>query len=264
MSIENDWHEIEARPVPGIWARPLLVAGPHAGVGTLNSRIPSGKRLFDVALAMILLVPTSVVMVVVAAVLLVAQGRPILFVQWRMNSPTRAFPLIKFRTMNDAPSEFSVTGADQHWRITRLGHFLRRTRIDELPQLFNILRGHMSFVGPRPPTPELVQAEPAVFAEVLAIRPGVTGLATLLYHRHEHHILKHCRSARKTRAVYLRRCLPTKARIDLIYRRHRTIGMDLWIIFATVCTVVIHPDRPFRRSYRLDRSARRAAKGSRG
>lgn len=246
--------------MPRILARPVMLRGPHGVARGIEARLPSGKRLFDLGLALILLVPFSIVMLVVAGILLIAQGRPILFVQWRMNTPERAFPLIKFRTMTDAPSDFCVTGADQHWRITRLGHFLRRTRIDELPQLFNILRGHMSFVGPRPPTPELVFAQPETFAAVLRDRPGVTGLATLIYHRHEYHILKTCRSAQETRATYLRRCLPAKAQIDLIYQRSRTIGMDLWIIFATICTVVLYPDRRVRRGYRL----RRLSKGSRG
>ena len=217
------------------------------------------KRAFDIGLALLLLVPLGGVMLAVAGVLLVAQGRPVLFVQWRMCTPTRAFPLVKFRTMVNAETEFGVTGADQNWRITPLGHFLRRSRLDELPQLWNILCGHMSFVGPRPPMPELVQAEPEIFARVLRNRPGVTGLATLLYHRHEHRILRKCHSAEETRAVYLRRCLPAKARIDMIYQQYRTPGLDLWILASTIRSVVLHPGRRFRRTYRF----RRSAKGSR-
>lgn len=260
MTIEHDWHDIEARPVPRVLARSLVIFAPHPVATTHRSRTPTGKRLFDITLATILLIPASIIMLVVAMVLLVAQGRPILFVQWRMKTPDRAFPLIKFRTMVNAPSDFCVTGADQHWRITRLGHFLRRTRIDELPQLFNILRGHMGFVGPRPPTPELVRAAPCAFAAVLRCRPGVTGLATLLYHRREYRILRTCRDASETRDTYLRRCLPTKARIDLIYQRNRTFGMDLWILVATIKSVVLHPERPWRRTYRL----RGSRKGSCG
>lgn len=258
--IEQDWTRIQAQHVPRILARSLALPAP-VGVALPETRgVPRGKRAFDIVLALLLLVPLSLVMLVVAGLLLVVQGRPILFVQWRMCTPTDAFPLIKFRTMTDAPSDFCVTGADQHWRITPLGHFLRRTRLDELPQLFNILRGHMSFVGPRPPTPELVRAAPRVFARVLQDRPGVTGLATLLYHRHEYRILKDCRSAEETRAVYLRRCLPAKAEIDLIYQRCRSLGLDLWIMLATIRSVVLQFDRPQRRRYRL----RAGAKGSRG
>lgn len=275
MSVEQDWNRLRAEHVPHPLGRPVVWPGAVRRVAAGHAEqeaMPPGKRAFDIVFSLILLVPLGVVMAVVAAVLLVAQGRPVLFVQWRMCSPTRAFPLIKFRTMVEAETEFGVTGADQHWRITPLGHFLRRTRLDELPQLLNILRGHMSFVGPRPPMPELVQAAPEVFAQVLRSRPGVTGLATLIYHRHEYRILRECRTAQETRDTYLRRCLPAKARIDLIYQQYRTLWLDLWIIASTLHTVVLHPERPFRRSYRLlrpagrpaVRSAVRSAKGSRG
>ena len=259
MSIEQDWDRIKADRVPHPFARTLALSSrplPQAEARGMSWR----KRAFDIGLALLLLVPLGVVMLAVAGVLLVAQGRPVLFVQWRMCAPTRAFPLVKFRTMVNAETEFGVTGADQNWRITPLGHFLRRSRLDELPQLWNILCGHMSFVGPRPPMPELVQAEPEIFARVLRNRPGVTGLATLLYHRHEHRILRKCHSAEETRAVYLRRCLPAKARIDMIYQQYRTPGLDLWIIASTIRSVVLHPGRRFRRSYRF----RRPANGSRG
>lgn len=267
VTIEHDWTRIQARHV----ARPLageLRLPPLSDCAEGPSEVSSmtrGKRAFDIVLSLILLVPLSVVMLVVAVILLVVQGRPILFVQWRMCSPTRAFPLIKFRTMVHAKAEFGVTGADQHWRITPLGHFLRRSRLDELPQLFNILRGQMSFVGPRPPAPELVQEAPEVFAKVLRNRPGVTGLATLIYHRHEFKILRRCQTTEETRAVYLRRCLPAKAHIDLIYQRHRTLWLDVWIIMATIRTVILNPSRPLRRRYRLrPASPASSAKGSQG
>lgn len=258
MSIEREWNIIQAQHVARPLARQLVLPADGRRAVT-HARMPASKRAFDVVLALILLIPLAAVMALVALVLLVAQGRPVLFVQWRMCSPTAAFPLIKFRTMVSADTEFGVTGADQHWRITPVGHFLRRTRLDELPQLFNILRGHMSFVGPRPPMPELVQAAPEVFAKVLRSRPGVTGLATLIYHRHEYRILHNCQTAQETRETYLRCCLPTKARIDLIYQKYRTLRLDLWIIAATLYSVVLRPERPFRRNYKL----RRSGKGSR-
>lgn len=217
------------------------------------------KRFFDIGFSLLLLIPLSVVMLVVAIVLLIMQGRPVLFVQWRMCAPTRAFPLIKFRTMITADTEFGVTGVEQHWRITRVGHVLRRTRLDELPQLLNILRGHMSFVGPRPPTPELVRECPEVFAQVLRNRPGVTGLATLTYHRHEYNILHKSDTSETTRCIYLRRCLPTKARIDLIYQQNRTLWLDLWIIWSTIRVILLSSKGPVRRKKRATPRRGRAA-----
>ena len=200
--------------------------------------MPLGKRLFDVVLALILLVPLSLVMLVVAGLLALLEGRPIFYLSERMRAPGEPFDLIKFRTMADVEEDCGATGAHKAWRITRFGNFLRRTRIDELPQLFNILRGDISFVGPRPPLREYVERFPRRYSEVLRTRPGVTGLATLIYHGHEDRMLAQCHTAEATEATYYRRCLPTKLRLDLIYQRRRTMSLDLWIIANTVMTVI--------------------------
>ena len=193
----------------------------------------AGKRLFDIILALILLAPLGVVMGAVALVLLVTQGRPLLYGAERMRAPGRAFTLWKFRTMRPAAADSGVSGGDKADRVTPLGRALRRTRLDEMPQLFNILAGDMSFVGPRPPLRQYVEAFPDLYAEVLRCRPGVTGLASLLYHRHEERLLATCASAEETDRVYRRRCIPAKARLDLIYRERRTLRLDLAILALT-------------------------------
>jgi len=197
------------------------------------------KRAFDIVLALILLVPLSVVMAIVAAVLLVTQGRPLFYVAPRMRAPGEQFNLLKFRTMLREDGDCGATGAHKHWRITRVGRIMRRTRIDELPQLFNILRGDMSFVGPRPPLREYVERFPALYNQVLRNRPGVTGLATMIYHAHEDRIMARCATAAATEDAYYRRCLPTKLRLDLIYQRRRSLRVDLWIIWHTFMTVLV-------------------------
>lgn len=234
MTIQHDW---EAASAPGLTpVRPSIrLADPAVDRG---ARMTLGKRLFDVALALLLLLPLSVVMLVVAGLLAVFEGRPILYVSERMRAPGRPFKLIKFRTMTHVAEDGGATGAHKAWRISRMGRFLRRSRIDELPQLFNILMGDMSFVGPRPPLREYVERFPRRYAEVLRTRPGVTGLATLIYHAHEDRILARCHTAEATEAAYYRRCLPTKLRLDRIYQRRRTLALDLWIIANTVMTVI--------------------------
>ncbi|MCB2116706.1 MAG: sugar transferase [Rhodobacteraceae bacterium] len=192
-----------------------------------------GKRLFDVLLALLLMVPLGALMILVALVLLVAQGRPLLYGAERMRSPDRPFTLWKFRTMRAAAADSGVSGGDKVARVTPLGRVLRRTRLDELPQLFNILAGDMSFVGPRPPLRQYVEAFPDLYAEVLRCRPGVTGLASLIYHRHEERLLAACESAEETDRVYRRRCVPAKARLDLIYRARRSPGLDLAVLALT-------------------------------
>ena len=233
VTIHPDWDKTKAAYLPATSLTWLMDQANAAGVKPL----PRRKRLFDIALAMILLVPLSIVMAVVALVLLLVQGRPIFYAAPRMRSPTETFLHLKFRTMLHQKEDSGVTGAHKNWRITPLGHVLRRTRIDEMPQLFNILRGDMSFVGPRPTIREYVERFPAVYSQVLKNRPGVTGLATLIYHQHEGEILARCRSAEETERAYARRCLPTKLKIDLIYQKNRTMGLDLWIMWQTLLVV---------------------------
>jgi lipopolysaccharide/colanic/teichoic acid biosynthesis glycosyltransferase len=140
--------------------------------------------------------------------------------------------------MRPAAIDSGVSGGDKAARITPAGGFLRRTRLDELPQLFNILKGDMSFVGPRPPLRRYVEACPETYAAVLRSRPGVTGLATLVFHRHEERFLAQCATPEETNRVYLRRCIPRKARLDLIYQRRQSLCLDLWILLRTLRGVV--------------------------
>lgn len=251
MTIHHDWEKTEAHRLATLTAPKMAW---FLGEATADGVVPMpfSKRAFDIGLALLLLVPLSVVMAAVALILLIVQGRPIFYSAQRMRAPGQAFTQLKFRTMLRQDGDFGATGAHKHWRITPIGHFLRRSRIDELPQLFNILRGDMSFVGPRPPLREYVERFPAVYAQVLKSRPGVTGLATLIYHRHEDRILARCKSAEATEAAYYRRCLPAKLKIDLIYQRHRDLKLDLWILWSTTKIVISRRDeRPSRRGRKL-------------
>lgn len=263
MTIHHDWDKTYAQQLSTLTAPKMAWFLREASADVVRP-MPISKRLFDVSLVLILLVPLSLVIATVALILLVVQGRPIFYTAQRMRAPGSAFTQLKFRTMLRQDGDFGATGAHKHWRITPIGHFLRRTRIDELPQLFNILRGDMSFVGPRPPLREYVERFPAVYAQVLKSRPGVTGLATLIYHRHEDRILARCKSAEATEAAYYRRCLPAKLKIDLIYQRHRDLRMDLWILWSTVKIVISRRDeRPRRRKPQPARGDQ-VAKGSLG
>lgn len=245
MTIRQDWDKAEMRGVVGIsdFARDAV---PRLSA----ARMPAGKRLFDITFSLLLLIPLSVVMAIVAVILLLRQGRPILYAAPRMKSPTEQFTQWKFRTMTRDETDSGASGAHKNWRITGIGRVLRRTRADELPQLFNILRGDMSFVGPRPPLREYVERFPLHYALTLQCRPGVTGLATMIYHRHEDRIMAACPTAEATESAYYRRCLPTKLRIDEIYCRRRTLALDLWIIWHTIRTVVSRHDHPVRRRKR--------------
>lgn len=244
MTVYQDWDKIGAeRPVTEADLWELGAGGDHQH-GFYHKH---GKRVLDVALALLLLVLLSLPMLVVAGLLLITQGRPLIYAGRRMRAPGQPFRQYKFRTMILVDRDRGATGAHKHWRITRLGRFLRRTRMDELPQLFNILSGDMSFVGPRPPLPEYVARFPALYARVLQRRPGVTGLATMIYHRHEDRIMAQCDTAEETDRAYYARCLPTKLRIDLIYLRTCAPGLDFWIMWKTVLAVIPGFDRPRRK-----------------
>jgi len=191
------------------------------------------KRMLDITLAMILAVVLAAVVLVAAVLVLLFDGRPVFYGSVRARAPGDNFRLWKLRTMKTDSADAGVTGGDKSQRITRMGGFLRRTRLDEYPQLWNIFKGDISFVGPRPPLPRYVEMFPDLYARVLQSRPGVTGLATLAYHRTEEKLLENCQTAAETEAVYVRRCIPRKARIDLLYAQQRSICSDLKLIIAT-------------------------------
>ena len=196
--------------------------------------MPVWKRLLDILGVVVLAVPLLPVIAVLALVILVTEGRPVFYISERMKTPTKGFQLVKFRTMRTVASDSGVSGGDKSARITGIGAFLRRTRLDEVPQLWNILKGDMSFVGPRPPLRVYVEDYPAIYGPVLRSRPGVTGLATLIYHRHEQRLLDASQSAAETDAIYRRACIPRKARLDLIYQAHQSPCFDIWLMFRTV------------------------------
>lgn len=194
------------------------------------------KRLFDLTLALALGIVLLPLIALVALAILVFDGRPILFGHKRAKAPCETFTLWKFRTMINLrrKKDHGVSGGHKRRRITRLGRFLRHYRLDELPQLWNVIRGDISFVGPRPPDPRYVEMFPEIYGEVLKCRPGITGLATLAYHKTEERLLAQCRTPQQTEEVYTRRCVPRKARLDLIYARNRTLGYDILLILHTI------------------------------
>ncbi len=195
------------------------------------------KRAFDVALVLCLTALLALPVCFVMLALLICQSGPIFYASERMTTPDTPFWLWKFRTMQFSIADSGVSGGDKAVRITPMGHFLRCMRLDEVPQLWNIIRGDMTFVGPRPPLRDYVERFPHLYARVLKCRPGVTGLATLILHEREERLLAACPTAAETDAVYARRCVPVKARIDLIYQQKQTLLLDVWILFLTVLNV---------------------------
>jgi lipopolysaccharide/colanic/teichoic acid biosynthesis glycosyltransferase len=189
------------------------------------------KRGFDIVVsltALILLIPP---MVVAATIIKLDSEGPVFFKQERIGKGFRPFWIYKFRTMrkpaNGNGSQVTV-GNDP--RITRIGWFLRQTKIDELPQLINILRGEMSFVGPRPEVPRYVQLFQQDYREILTVRPGLTDLASLKY-RDEAALLAR---ATNPEEEYTTRVLPDKIELAKDYLRQASLLFDLKIICKTL------------------------------
>ena len=190
----------------------------------------AAHRLVDLTCAAAGLVILIPVLCVLAALIVWHDGRPVFYSQLRVGRRGKLFRIWKFRTMR-AGSEGSLITAAGDRRVTRLGAMLRRCKLDELPQLFNVLKGDMSLVGPRPEVPEYVQMEAPIWQAILQVRPGVTDVATLLY-RDEEKLLA---TASDPNAFYRETVLPAKLVINLGYLRSRSIWRDLRLIFLTIC-----------------------------
>ena len=196
-----------------------------------------GKRIFDLGFITLLMPVLLPVGLMIALLIFFSEGRPVFYVSERMKTPTQAFWLWKFRTMKKADADSGVSGGDKAARITRLGRLLRRTHADEIPQALNVIRGEVSLVGPRPPLRMHVERFPKIYAQVLKSRPGLTGMASFFFNKYEARVLRDCTTAAETDATYVRRCIPRKARLDLIYQKNRSIGLDLWLIWLTAARI---------------------------
>jgi len=186
-------------------------------------------RLFDMVSSAAGLLILTPVLIAIAVLILWNDGPPVLFAQRRVGKQGKPFRIWKFRTMlHDVPGSLITAAGDS--RVTRFGAMLRRHKLDELPQLYNVLRGDMSLVGPRPELPEFVQLETTIWQAVLQVRPGVTDMATLLF-RDEESLL---RGSSDPATLYRESVLPAKLVLNLAYLRSRSFWRDLKLIYLTV------------------------------
>lgn len=205
---------------------PLLATDGAQVTGASAWSTSAGKRVFDMACvipALILLFPA---ILLIAAVVRVTSEGPILFCQERMGKNRNAFMIYKFRTMYHGAAETGpgVTQAGDP-RLTPLGRFLRKYKVDEIPQLYNVVRGEMSLVGPRP---KLAKFE---YAEMLC-RPGITGAATLAFAREEEMLQKV--PPEELDRFHLEVLSPMKAELDNEYQKRATFFSDLAVLLDTL------------------------------
>jgi lipopolysaccharide/colanic/teichoic acid biosynthesis glycosyltransferase len=202
---------------------------------TSSSRGPESsfaKRAYDIALALFLLVLLAPLGLLLAVSIKLDSPGPVLYRSRRVGHRGGEFAMLKFRKMPRDSSGPRLTSRDDP-RLTRVGSFLARTKLDELPQLWNVVRGEMSLVGPRPEDPAFVALYPEEYQAVLRVRPGITGLTQLAFAK-ESHILERPDFA----GSYADRLLPAKIEIDRAYVARRSIWMDTAILFWTVAAVL--------------------------
>jgi len=196
------------------------------------------KRLFDLAAGCLLLAVVSPAMLVIALAVRASSRGPILFRQIRVGRGGKNFYLIKFRTMVDRrpePGMALTTRGDP--RVTSVGRLLRKFKLDELPQLLNVVRGDMSLVGPRPDVPEYYRLLSRTQQHVLFLKPGATGAATLQF-RDEEEVLSRIPPSELLR-FYTGTLLPTKIGMDLTYARQATFFTDLSLLFQTMTSIFV-------------------------
>jgi lipopolysaccharide/colanic/teichoic acid biosynthesis glycosyltransferase len=192
------------------------------------------KRTLDIVVSLIGLICLLPLLLLVTVVIKLDSTGPVFFRQTRMGMRFRPFQILKFRTMvQDSSGGQSITVGDDP-RITRVGRFLRKTKIDELPQLINVFKGEMTFVGPRPEVPHYVELFRQDYEEILKIRPGITDLASIKY-RNEAALLGQSKNPEEE---YVTRVLPDKISLGREYVRCSSLAFDLRLIFRTFLKLI--------------------------
>lgn len=199
------------------------------------------KRCFDILVTALGLVVLSPVFLLIALLIRRDSPGPVFYRGPRTGRNGKPFLILKFRTMYERPESYSgarVTARDDD-RITRLGHWLRDTKLNELPQLWNVLKGDMSLVGPRPEDPNITANWPAnARREILSVAPGITSPASVLYHDEESLL-----TAGDVMGTYFKSILPDKLRLDRLYVRSHSFFGDLDILFWTMAILILRMTR---------------------
>lgn len=194
------------------------------------------KRVFDFFIAFISIVLLQIPFLFIAAAIVIDSGFPVFYRQRRVGKNRRLFYIIKFRSMyvgSDASQE-NLTKANDD-RVTRVGTFIRKFKLDELAQLYNVLIGHMSLVGPRPETPKYVQLYKEYPEVIFAVRPGITDRASVAFSNESQYYIEGVDSEK----IYLEKILPKKIEMKLEYLENISFKEDIDIILATARQLLV-------------------------
>lgn len=201
------------------------------------------RQLTDRFLAALALCIVSPLLAVVGLAVLFGTGWPVLFRQVRVGQKGKMFQLLKFRTMRSGKGGPSIT-ARGDCRITGVGRLLRKFKLDELPQLWNVVRGEMSLVGPRPEVPQFVDINNPVWRSVLQVRPGITDPASIAFRNEEEILAK----AADPISFYESSVLPAKLALNLAYLEKQCFWLDIKVILQTAWCAVFPGEQEIKES----------------
>ena len=192
-------------------------------------------RFCDIVLSCLGLLLLSPLFVVVAVWIVIDNPGPIFYRQMRVGKDGKDFGLLKFRSMRVGADKSSLITIGEHdSRITRAGYYIRKYKLDELPQLWNVLTGYMSLVGPRPEVRRYVDMYTDEQRQVLTVRPGITDYASIEY-IDENRLLAQAEDPDRT---YIEEILPAKIALNMRYIKHQTLGEYMKIIFLTLAKII--------------------------
>jgi lipopolysaccharide/colanic/teichoic acid biosynthesis glycosyltransferase len=188
------------------------------------------KRTFDFCSSLIGLIVLFPILILISFAIKIGSKGPVLFSQKRVGKDGKLFTLIKFRSMTVQQESNSTSTARGDVRITKIGEFLRKHKLDELPELWNVIKGEMSLVGPRPDVPGYADGLKGKDRDILKLRPGITGTASLKY-ANEEEILASQQDPQKYNDEVI---FPDKVKVNLEYYENQSLWLDIKIIFATI------------------------------
>ncbi|WP_311538379.1 sugar transferase [uncultured Anaerococcus sp.] len=193
------------------------------------------KRLFDILISLIVIILILIPIGIIAIAIKLDSKGPVFYKQERLGKDKKPFYIIKFRTMRvGADKNLDNLTVKNDPRITRVGGFLRKWKIDELPQFFNVLLGHMSLVGPRPETPKMVGLYDNYYDVIFAVRPGITDYASIEFRNES----EYYNSIEDSEKIYLEKILPIKIDLKLKYIENLSVKNDILILLNTAKTII--------------------------
>lgn len=194
------------------------------------------KRLFDIVASLIGLTVFAPVMLIIAIVVKMTSPGPVLFSQKRLTKGMKEFNIYKFRSMvnNEFREKNTVQIKGSSSEITPIGKFMRKTKLDELPQFWNILKGDMSFIGPRPELPRRLKYYNSRQKEIFSVRSGISSPASIVF-SDEEYLMNQVEDPEK---FYIEQIMPYKIELNLYYIENQNFFYDIWLIIATLLKII--------------------------